>query len=289
MNYAFHVLFLLGVYVTLAVSLDILIGHLGLLVLCHSAFFAVGAYINASLMLSGHMPFAASCPLAIIGTMALSLPVAVAARRLRGDAVVLGSFALLLVTVDLLKNLRQLTGGLDGLRNIPPVQIGRLQLVAPQSQAIVSLLVAAACWCIARRVTSSAQGRFLHALRDDPYAAVGLRAYSTNIYLRSFALASGMAAIAGVLYGSYATYINPTIFGSDQAIALVAMVLLGGAARPWGPVLGAILVLAVPEFVRAFGGGMPDVGAVNYIVMGAVLLLFATFRPKGILGGYEFK
>ena len=289
MNYVWHVSFLFGIFVTLAVSLDLLIGHLGLLVLSQSAFFALGAYLNASLMLSGHLPFIVACPLAILATIVFSLPVAFAARRLRGDAVVLGSFALLLVTVDLLKNLHCLTGGLDGLSNIPPVQFGTIQLVSPQSQAILALLIAAAAWIITRRLTSSAQIRFLHALRDDPHAAVGLRVYSTTIYLRSFALASGMAAMAGALYASYATYINPTMFGSDQAIALTAMVLLGGASRPWGPVLGALIVLVVPEFVRAFGGGSSLVGAVNYAVMGLVLFLFATFRPKGILGGYEFK
>jgi len=289
MNYLWHVSFLFAVFTILAVSLDLLIGHLGLLVLCHSAFFALGAYLSASFMLSAHLPFPVSCLFAILATGVISLPVAFAARRLRGDAVVLGSFALLLVTVDLLKNLRNLTGGLDGLRGIPPVHFGPVQLVSYQSQAVFAILIAAISWLLVQRLTFSAQARFLHALRDDPYAAVGLRVYSTTIYFRTFALASGMAALAGVLYASYASYINPSVFGSDQAIALTAMVLLGGAARPWGPVLGALIVISIPEIVRAIGGGPSYVGAVNYVVMGLVLFLFAIYRPKGILGGYEFK
>ncbi len=289
MNYLWHISFLLAVFTILAVSLDLLIGHLGLLVLCHSAFFAFGAYMNASFMLSFHLPFPVSCLIAILSTSIFSLPVAFAARRLRGDAVVLGSFGLLLVTVDLLKNLHNLTGGLDGLRGIPPIRIGPVQLISPKSQAVLAILLAVTSWNFAKRITSSAQVRFLHAVRDDPRAALGLRAYSTHIYIRIFAIASGMAALAGVLYSSYASYINPSVFGPDLAITLTAMVLLGGAAQPWGPVLGALIVLSVPEIVRALGGGSSYVGAVNFAVMGLVLFLFAIYRPKGILGGYEFK
>jgi branched-chain amino acid transport system permease protein len=73
------------------------------------------------------------------------------------------------------------------------------------------------------------------------------------------------------------------------ALTLTAMVLIGGAAKALGPVLGAAVILAIPELVRALGGGSTEVGAFNYLVMGAALILFAVFRPRGILGGYEFR
>ena len=289
MNYFFHILFLLGIYVILTVSLDILVGHLGLLVLCHSAFFAVGAYVSAYAMLNAGWPFVMAACLGVLATVMFSIPVALTAMRLRGDAIVLGSFSLLLITVDLLKNLRGITGGLDGLRDIPPMRLGVWSITSIPAQAIFVVLVAVVCWLSIGRITCSAQRYFLHALRDDPHAAVGLRAFSASLYLRSFALASGVAGLAGAFYATYMTYINPNVFGADQAITLTTMVLIGGASKPLGPILGAAVVLSIPEFVRTLGGGSAEVGAMNYAVMGIVLILFAAFRPRGILGGYEFK
>jgi len=289
MNYVFYILLVFGIYAILSVSLDILVGHLGLLVLCHSAFFAVGAYVSASMMLNAGFPFTMAAIIGVVASVLFSIPVGFAARKLRGDAVVLGSFSLLLITVDLLENLRGITGGLDGLRDIPSIRIGSWSVESTPAQAVLVVVVAIICWGTIRRITSSAYGNFLHALRDDPHAAVGLRSYSTSLYLRSFSLASGFAGLAGAFYASHMTYINPSVFGSDQAIALIAMVLLGGASRPLGPVLGAAIVVSIPELVRAFGGGISEVGAINYAIMGIVLVLFATLKPRGILGGYEFR
>jgi len=288
-NYAAHIIFMLAVYTLLVISLDLLVGHLGLLVLCQSAFYAIGAYVSSVLMTRWSVPFPYAASVAIVTTMFVSWPIALAARRLRGDAVVLASFAFLLVLNDVLKNWRGVTGGLDGLRDIPAIHLASFKITSLTFQAILAVALAVAGWLIVRRIVGSAFGPFLHALRDDPRGAVGLRVPAIGAYTKSFCLSSGIAAIAGVLYASYATYISPAIFDVDLSILLLAMVLLGGAATRAGPVAGAGIVVVVAEMARAIGMGSPAVGSLHFILTGLVLIIFSTIRPQGVLGGYEFR
>jgi branched-chain amino acid transport system permease protein len=289
MNYLWHLIYMASIYSMLTVTLDILVGHLGLLVLCQSAFFASGAYTGALLMLRCGLSFpAAAVTAALVSTITATL-VSVVARRLRSDAVVLASFSFLLLLIDLLKNLKQLTGGLDGIVDIPGLGVWLKKLDSHPGQALFAVCCAILTWLIAHRFSSGISGRFLHALRDDPHAAVGLGIQPLHVYARAFGLTGCISGLSGVLYASYATYINPNVFGSDTSILLISMVLVGGASTRMGPILGTLILLAMPEIIRTLGGGISAIGAINYIVMGLILVAFAVFRPKGILGGYEFR
>jgi branched-chain amino acid transport system permease protein len=288
-SYLNHMLFILSIYSLLALSLNLLAGHLGLLVLCHSAFYAIGSYVSSILIVRLGVPWIWAAVCAVAASAIFSLPVALATRKLRGDAVVIASFALLLVLGDVLKNWRPVTGGLDGIPAIPPPCIGPLKLASLGSQSLLALSVAVICWFLLARLAGSSFSRFLHGLRDDPYMAVGLRVPSMALYLKTFCLSAGVAGIAGVLYASFATYINPTVFGPDTSILLLVMVLLGGPATRTGPILGATIVLLIPEIVRSVGMGTSEIGALNSVFVGLVLILFAAFRPRGIVRGYEFK
>ena len=289
MSYLLHLCFITSIYAILSVSLDILVGHLGLLVLCQSAFFAVGSYGFAIALLKVGAPFPAAALCGIVASAGTAATIAIVARRLRGDAVILASFALLLLLGDLLKNLRAITGGLDGLAGIPSPQLGPFQITTIWAQSLAALGLALLCWWLTHAFTRGPYGRFLHALRDDTYAAVGLRVKPLGVYVRTFTIAGAMAGLAGVLYASYASYINPNVFGPDTSILIIAMVLVGGAATRFGPIAGAVLLLTVPEVVRFAGGETAIVGSVNYIAMGTALVAFATLRPRGLLGGYEFQ
>ena len=289
MNYIWHLCFILCVYAMLSLSLDILVGHLGLLVLCQSAFFALGAYIYAIMILRFGLPVAVAVASGIIGGATVSVAIALIARRLRGDAVVLASFAFLLLLGDILKNCRNITGGLDGLAGIPSILGANPQFFSIRNQSILALVLLAISYALVFAMTQGPYSRFLHALRDDVKVAVGLRIQPATIYIRSFAIAGAIAGLSGILYANYASYINPNIFAMDTSILIMAMVLVGGAGTRFGPILGAVILLAVPEAVRIAGGGIDTIGSVNYITMGIVLIVFAILRPRGIFGGYEFQ
>lgn len=146
MSYLWHLCFIVSIYAMLSVSLDILVGHLGLLVLCQSAFFAVGSYGFAIALLKIGVPFPAAALCGIAASAGTAATVAIVARRLRGDAVVLASFALLLLLGDLLKNLRAITGGLDGLAGIPSPQLGPFRITTIWAQSLTALGLALLCW-----------------------------------------------------------------------------------------------------------------------------------------------
>lgn len=289
MNYIWHLCVILCVYAMLSLSLDILVGHLGLLVICQSAFFALGAYIYAIMILRFGLPVAVAVASGIIGSATVSVAIALIARRLRGDAVVLGSFAFLLLLGDILKNCRNVTGGLDGLAGIPSIIGANPQFFSIRNQSILALVLLAISYALVFAMTQGPYSRFLHALRDDAKVAVGLRIQPVTVYIRSFAVAGAIAGLSGILYANYASYINPNIFAMDTSILIMAMVLVGGAGTRFGPILGVVILLAVPEGVRIAGGGIDIIGSVNYIIMGTVLIIFSILRPRGILGGYEFQ
>ena len=165
------------------------------------------------------------------------------------------------------------------------ISIGMLCTISPISCNLLTMGNTA----IVTALTTGPHGRFMHGLRDDPHAAVGIGIQPLRVYIGSFILAGAVAGISGAINASYASYISPNVFGPDVSILLMAMVLLGGAATRLGPLLGAGLLLAVPEVVRLAGSGTATVGAINYIAMGCVLTVFAIVRPRGVLGGYEFQ
>lgn len=288
MSYLAHISLILLIYIGLSVSLDLLVGNLGLLILCQSAFFAVGAYASALLLLNTGLPFLIVLPLVLVITSISSFPIAVAVRRLNADAVVLASFAFLLLMLDLLKNLKSITGGLVGLSDIPAADIFGIRITSTTSYALLALVLVSFIFFVVSRTRSSTFGMSARALRDDLYSAVGLGLRPLPVYLLSFALCAGLAGLMGAVYATYASYVSPSTFDMDSSILLLCMVFIGGASTRLGPILGAVLLICVPELVRILGGTGMQVGAINYITFGLLLVLFAILRPRGIMGGYVF-
>lgn len=289
MNYLQHLVFLFSIYMLLVTSLDLMVGHLGRLVLCHSAFYAIGSYCIAILTVDAGVPF----PLAVLASIVLgavfSLPVAFATRRLRGDDVVLVSFGFLLIVLEVLKNWRSLTGGLDGIPGIPPPSIGEIVITSRIGYVGIVLALAVGCWLLMGRLMGSTFGLYAHASREDARIAIGLGIDPTWTTIKTFCLGGGAAALAGSMYASYTSYIDPMIFGPDKSFLLIVMVLLGGAGTRAGPLLGALLLFGVVELLRFVSLGTVNVGLIYQMTAGLLLVGFAMFRPRGIVPGFAFR
>ena len=144
----------------------------------------------------------------------------------------------------------------------------------------ISLLTWAVCW----RLTNSAFGRVLQAIRDDEIAA---QAMGKNVVLVKIVIAcvsSALGATAGSLYAHYITYINPSSFSLHESIFIATLVILGGSERLTGPVVGAFMLLAIPEILKFLA--IPDTIAapMRQIIYGGLLIVFMLVRPEGILG-----
>jgi branched-chain amino acid transport system permease protein len=134
------------------------------------------------------------------------------------------------------------------------------------------------------RVANSGFGRSLKAIREDERAASSIGKDVGSYKVRTFVFSSALAGLAGCMYASYVGFISPESFDVDVSIAILAVVVLGGMANVWGSVIGAIVLVALPQLISFLPLNIPDVGAVQQVIYGLALILFMIFRPQGIYG-----
>ncbi len=132
-------------------------------------------------------------------------------------------------------------------------------------------------------------GRSLQAMRDDELAARSLGLPVRLLKIESFLIASAMVGVAGGMYAAYVSYIDPTSFTLDESILMLSMVIVGGTGNVRGPIIGAAVLIAIPEILRFLA--LPDAIAANMrlLIYGLLLILMMHLRPQGLAGKYRFE
>ena len=282
--YLAHFLVMVAIYAILALSLNLLIGYSGIFSLAHAAIYGIGAYASALAALKlglgfwGGMVVAAS-----VGALASAL-VAIPSLRVAGDYYVVASFGLQVVVLAVFMNWTDLTNGHAGLPGIPRPNLFGWVIDQPLEYVVLAAAFAALTWAVCWRLTNSAFGRVLQAIRDDEIAALAMGKNVVLVKIVIACISSALGAMAGSLYAHYITYINPSSFALHESIFIATLVILGGSERLAGPVVGAFLLLAIPELLKFLA--IPDAVAapMRQIIYGALLVLFMLVRPEGILG-----
>lgn len=296
MNYLLHLLIYFCIYTIAALSLNLVIGYCGLLTLAHAAYFAVGAYSYALLSLHG-WGFLPALGGAMLVSAVLSLVVSLPAWRFRGDNFVLMSLAAQTFIFSLIYNwyspeadpgtLRNLTNGPFGLAGIPKPDIIGFELDTIGAIFVLSAAVALVCGLLVWRLQSSPWGRLLQCMRDDELALRGLGKNVRRAKLEAFAISCALVAVSGVLYASYVSFVDASSATLDESILMVCMLLVGGMVNFRGPLVGAAVLIAVPELLRLVH--LPDAVAANarLLAYGLLLVLMVHFRPQGLAGKYR--
>ena len=288
MNYLSNILIQFSLYLTCALSLNLLLGYCGLFSLCHAALYGLGAYTAALLMVNCGWPFIPSVLAAIavgcISSFAVSLP----AARLKGDAFALCTLAFQIVVIDLLNNLVDLTGGPYGVSGIPAPSLFGMSLYG---SAFVLVAVPVACMALyaAWAIDHSPFGRTMMATRNDELAA---RSLGKNVFMTRVAagaIAGGIVAAGGALYAAYFGYIDPTAFLMGESFVMLTMVVMGGSGNIIGAVLGAAIMVTVPELLRLLNVPGTAAPAIKQMIFGVLLVLLMLIRPQGLWGRYELK
>jgi len=287
--YLLHILILIGIYVILAESLNLIAGYTGLLSIAHAAFYGVGAYAAALLALRFAAPVWLTIPAALVAAGALGLIVAWPGLRVRDDYFVIATFAFQIIVFSVMNNWVALTGGPLGLPGIPrPELLG--WVVNEHWEFLVVVGVAAALTVfVSWRLVRSPFGRVLRAIREDEVfaAAVGKNVawFKTTVFM----VGGAMAAVGGCLYAYYITFIDPTSFTVMESIFIISIVIVGGAGSLRGAALGAVVLVVLPEALRFVG--LPNAVAANLrqIFYGLLLILFMMFRPQGLIGEFGFR
>ena len=290
MDYFFHIVIMVNIYVILTVSTNLLVGMTNLLSLGQAAFYGIGAYLTVFALQVLCLPLIPAIAFVILATAAASLLIAYPSLRLKGDYFVLATLGFQLIVFTVLYNWTSVTRGPSGISGIPaPKLLGLLSISGIISFLIFSSLLSGLVILVFYRLVNSPFGRILKGIRDDDLSVVSLGRNVTAYRIFVFVISSGFIGMAGTIYSAYVTYIDPTSFGLDEAVFILCAVLIGGTGNIKGPVVGAVFVVVLPELLRFLG--LPDsIGAnLRQIIYGLTLIVIMRYRPQGIAGNYRIK
>ena len=238
MDYFLHILILIAIYQTLALSLDLLAGHTGLLSVAHAAFFGIGAYSSAIMTAHLHAPPLLGLFGGIVIAAVLSAAIALPTLRLHEDYFVIGSFGFQVIIASLFNNWTSLTNGPMGIAEIPNPRL------------------------------------------------LGYAGYTKVCYLTAAII---LLVLSLRIFAHYITYIDPTSFTVMDSILIATMVVCGGAGTTRGPLIGAALLVLVPELLRFIGIPSQYAGNAKQLIYGLALLGCILYRPHGLVGRYAFR
>lgn len=281
-DFATALFYPVGIFVLVAIGLNVVVGEAGLLDLGYVAFFAVGSYTMAMLGTKAHWSFYEILPVGIALSMVAGIVLGAPTLRLRGDylaIVTLGFGEIVYITAQNINSI----GGPRGINDIPHppnftvfgfhMQYGILD---PKPYYYLLLVAIVLAVVVVRNLKHSRVGRAWTAIREDEDAAELMGVPTFWFKLWSFAIGAGIGGAAGVIYASKAISISPDNFQFQMSILFLAAVVLGGSGNIPGVILGAIVVAYLPERFRQF---------TNYriLVFGAALVAMMIFRPQGLL------
>jgi branched-chain amino acid transport system permease protein len=288
MNHLLHLLGFLEIYALVAVSLNLLMGYAGILQVAHAAFFGVGAYAYALLTTRGFdfIP-ALLCAGAAAGS--LSLIVSVPARRFRGDEFVLLSLSVQVMIVSVMLNWTELTGGPFGITGVPrPRVFGHVLTTNSELVVLYGGIAILGTLCVLG-ITRGPFGLKIQAMRDDPLAAVSLGISTKFLTVRVFMIASALVGIAGALYAGFVTFVDSTAFSLHVSLLMLSMVIVGGMGNLRGPLLGAAVLIGLPEVLTYLRFPSATAADIRLWLYGLALVVLMRWRPQGLAGRFRLE
>jgi len=280
MEYVYTILILVGLYVILASSFNLIIGFGGLISIAHPIFFALSAYASALVNMHLGLPIPLSIAIGTLFAAAMSVMLSLPSLRVSGDYLLIASIGFQLGFVEIIKNV-DFAGGAGGLTNIASLYSGpERNLLFLATVLVLAVLVAA----FVHWLTSGAYGRAIRAMRDDEECFASLGRNPMAIKITLFAIGSGLAGLAGALYAHYFQFLSPEQFGIIQSALILTMVVVGGMGTTWGPIVGALLLTALPQAIT-FVNLPPSVMApLQGMLYTGLVLVFLYVRPSGLVG-----
>lgn len=269
-------------YAMLALGLNIVVGFAGLLDLGYVAFFGISSYLYAFLAsphFGLHLPFAMAVPIIVVLTAFSGILIGAPTLRLRGDYLAIVTLGFGEITYLLLINLDRpinITGGPSGIIQIDPPALWGFVATRNSQYYYLFLAVLGLALLASARLRDSRIGWAWQAIREDEVAARAMGINTTVAKLQAFALGASFAGIGGSFLASWQHSVFPDNFLFTESINILAMVILGGTGDLLGVVLGAALLVALPEVFREFQ-------AYRLLVFGLLLMVLMIFRPQGLL------
>jgi branched-chain amino acid transport system permease protein len=286
-NYWLRIYGMTGLWMMLALGLNVVAGFAGLLDMAYVAFFGIGAYVFAILSSSQfniHLPFLVTLPVSALVTMGVGFALGSTSMRLKGDYLAIVTLAFAQIFRLLLLNLDRpidITGGVNGIYNLDPIRLFGFKIASPVAYSyliwVAAILVVIGC----SRLKKSRYGRGWEAIREDELAAETMGVNTSGMKLKAFAVGAFIAGWTGAIFASFQDSVFPNNFDFPQLVIVYCMVILGGLGNVPGVILGAVLLSILPEFLREYG-------AYRMMTYGLILIVLMALRPQGIMGSFGF-
>ena len=273
-RYYMDVFIMLGIYVILGASMNLLIGYSGQISLGTAGFYAIGAYASVLLVMKAKLPFLLALVCAVIICFLVGYVLGFPSTKL--NFIFLGlSTAGLNTIIQLIITNSKFTGGASGITGIPSVKLAGEPLTKLQYYFMVLFFVLLVLF-ICYRIVNSKTGRALMAIRGNPIAASAVGINVNRYKLLVFAIVSAMGGLAGVLYAFNIRYIQAEAFSTNMSFKILTMGIIGGMGDLAGGVIGSLVAGALPEFLR-------DLSKYQLTIYGLLIVLVLRFMPRGIV------
>lgn len=276
-NYIIDVAVLAGIYIILAIALNVIVGFTGLLNLGFVAYYAIGAYSFALLNTRLDLGFWSALPLSLVITTAAGLIFAAPAIRLKGDYLALVTLGFGEIVRITLNNWDSFTKGPNGISGIDAPFFFGISLASLASFYYLVLFFVVLAVTVIKRVHASRIGRAWIALREDEIAASAMGIQSTRYKLYAVSFGAFWAGLAGCLFAAKMRFISPESFTFMESVLILSMVILGGLGSITGVIVGAMFLVVLPEALR-------DIQMYRMLALGAGIVIMMIFRPQGLFG-----
>lgn len=271
------------IYAIAVLGLNLLTGYSGQISLGHSAFFGIGAYTSAILIVDHEWPYLLTLPVAAVICFAAGFLIGIPALRLQGLYLALMTLGLAIAFPPILRRFESVTGGVQGINVRSRVMAAPewMPLSNDQYLYFLVMVVAVVLFVLARNLVNSRVGRSLTALRDNEIPAQTMGIYPARYKTLVFAISASYAGIAGVLYVYVIRFVAPTSFLLTLAIILLAAMVVGGLATISGAIFGGIFIQFVPFYAEEINQGLSE------FVFGAIIIAVMLLMPGGFMEGFR--
>lgn len=285
-KYYLTVMVMCGMYILLSLSMNMVTGYLGIVVLGQAAFYGVGAYaaaIFATRITSWiGSEFIVTAIIAAAVAAVFGLMLGWPTMRVRGSYMSIVTLGFCEITRIVELNWMSVTRGPFGIPNIPLPTFFTFEVESAKAFYYMIIIIVMVITLMISNINNSRTGRAFAAIKGDEIAAQSMGININNYKVMCFAVSAAIAGIAGAFHAHYYSYIDSTTFTSDKSFEILGQTILGGLGNTAGSYFGAIALTVLPEVLR-------PIAAYRQIIYGIILALMVIIKPTGILGGFNLK
>jgi branched-chain amino acid transport system permease protein len=276
-DYILRIIISVIIDIPLALSQNLITGFTGLLTLGQAAFYGIGAYTSALLVMQLGVPWPIALLLAGLTACLFGILLSIPCLRVGSDYLTLMTIGFGQIFYIVALNWMQVTRGPMGLPGVPPPQIGPIVFNSSNSIYYLYLAITALCYLFMHRLTQSHVGRALIAIRDNETAAAAMGINVAYYKVLTFAFGSMWAGISGSMLAHFLTFVGPMTFTLNESLLHMQMAILGGLGSLPGSILGASILVSLPQLFK-------PIYEYQVLLNGLMMVILLIWRPQGIMG-----